>query len=237
MNNIICGDAFELIKQVPDKSVDLILWDPDYGVGVDYGNGKIARDYALEFVVEMLKVLKPKSKTGQAIVFWSGSNERVKAFYSSPIDSIWPIHYLGIWYKPNGAGSSGNGLARRFETWFWLKDGDKPKSEWGHLPDVLSECRVVPGHKEAVSHPSQKPVKLLERLIRFFTKPGDLILDPTIGSGSTAVASIQTGRNFIGFELNAEYVQMANTRIATAQPPLFVANAAQQIDVFAAVQP
>lgn len=220
MIDIVHGDSFELLKRYPDGYFDFVLWDPDYGVGIDYGPGCIDRSEAVDRVVKLLPEIRRVSKTGQAVMFWSGSIERVKAALLSEIDDLWPVHYMGIWYKPNGAGSSGNGLARRFETWFWLKDGPKPKSEWGHLPGVLEECRIVPGHKEAVQHPSQKPVGLYERLIRFFTMPGDTVLDPMLGSGTTAVACGRTGRKCVGIEINREYVAMAMARLWATQAPL-----------------
>lgn len=224
------GDARQLARLLPERSIDLLLWDPDYGVGVDYGGGLVGRDEAVEFVADMLRILKPKSKTGQAVVFWSGSVERVKALLTA--DLCWPIYYMGIWHKPNGAGPTGNRLARRFETWIWLKDGPKPRAEWNALPDVLTENRVVPGHHEAVAHPSQKPVLLLRRLIKFFTQPGGLVVDPTLGSGSAAVAALMEGRQYIGFERNPDYVAMCKERTLAAQPPLFVAS--EQLDLFAA---
>lgn len=85
---------------------------------------------------------------------------------------------------------------------------------------MLEECRITPGHKEAIAHPTQKPVKLYERLIRFFTNPGDTVLDPMCGSGTTAEACIRTGRNYVCFEMNSEYAEMARKRAKYAQPPL-----------------
>ena len=65
-------------------------------------------------------------------------------------------------------------------------------------------------------HPTQKPVALLEYLIKTYTNEGDTVLDFTMGSGTTGVACMRTGRNFIGIELDAEYFQIAQTRIANA---------------------
>lgn len=219
---VYAGDARELAKVIPDSSIDFILWDPDYGVEMDYGlETPMAGSQSIEFLCELLSTLRPKSKTGQAIIFWSGSLERIKSLLDSNTSRIWPIHYMGIWYKPNGAGPTGNGFGRRFETWFWLKDGSKPRSEWSRLPDVLQVNRVVPGHREAVGHPSQKPIALLEKLIRFFTVPNDIVFDPTIGSGSTGVAAKRLSRKFLGFEANQDYVSMARQRIQQTQLPLF----------------
>ena len=69
-------------------------------------------------------------------------------------------------------------------------------------------------------HPTQKPVALYEYLIRTYTNEGETVLDMTMGSGTTGVAAIQTGREFIGIEKDAEYFAIAERRIANAQPPL-----------------
>lgn len=65
-------------------------------------------------------------------------------------------------------------------------------------------------------HPTQKPVALIEYLIRTYTNPGDLILDNAIGSGTTAIAAINTGRHYIGYEILPEYFEIANSRILEA---------------------
>ena len=70
--------------------------------------------------------------------------------------------------------------------------------------------------EEKVNHPTQKPVALLEYLIKTYTNEGDLILDNCIGSGTTAVACINTKRNFIGFEKDTTYFEIAEKRIADA---------------------
>jgi site-specific DNA-methyltransferase (adenine-specific) len=71
-------------------------------------------------------------------------------------------------------------------------------------------------------HPTQKPVALYEYLIKTYTNPGETVLDFTMGSGTTGVACVQTGRNFIGIEMDADYFKIAQRRIEAAQPPLFV---------------
>lgn len=73
------------------------------------------------------------------------------------------------------------------------------------------------GNCPEMFHPTQKPVDLLEYLIKTYTNEGELVLDATIGSGSTAVAAINTGRKFIGFETDAHYFEVAQRRIAEAQ--------------------
>lgn len=75
----------------------------------------------------------------------------------------------------------------------------------------------IKNDNHASKHPTQKPVPLLEYLIKTYTNPGDVVLDPTMGSGSTGVACVNTGRNFIGMELDTGYFAIAQERIAEAQ--------------------
>jgi len=84
----------------------------------------------------------------------------------------------------------------------------------------LSTLTAFKKDKEKL-HPTQKPVALLEYLIRTYTDKGDLILDFTIGSGTTAVAAINTHRNYIGIEQDLEYCKIAEQRIKNAEPQLF----------------
>ena len=86
------------------------------------------------------------------------------------------------------------------------------KSEFKFPKSVIT---VQPEHKEFY-HPTQKPVKLLEYLIKTYSHEGETVLDNCMGSGTTGVAAVNTGRNFIGMELNPEYWQIAEARIAEA---------------------
>jgi site-specific DNA-methyltransferase (adenine-specific) len=83
-------------------------------------------------------------------------------------------------------------------------------------PSDILEFDVVP-NRNGKLHPTQKPVALLEYLIKTYSNEGDVILDNTMGSGSTGVAAINTNRNFIGIELNEEYFKTAQDRIEETQ--------------------
>lgn len=83
--------------------------------------------------------------------------------------------------------------------------------DWVQPSDVL-EFNVVP-NRNGKLHPTQKPVELLEYLIKTYSNEGDIVLDNCMGSGSTAIAAINTNRNYIGYELNEEYYNIANKRI------------------------
>lgn len=90
--------------------------------------------------------------------------------------------------------------------------------DWVQPSDVL-EFNVVP-NRNGKLHPTQKPVELLEYLIKTYSNEGETILDNTMGSGSTGIAAKLLNRNFIGIELNEEYFKVAQQRIANTQPRL-----------------
>lgn len=83
-------------------------------------------------------------------------------------------------------------------------------------PGISSEKTNGRGGGDTIVHPTQKPVRLLEYLICTYTDPGDTVLDFTMGSGSTGVACVRTGRNFIGIERDTDYFATAQKRIAEA---------------------
>lgn len=97
-------------------------------------------------------------------------------------------------------------IERTFKRTFNLPDGQK------HIGNVLEFRKDYQRY-----HPTQKPVPLLEYLIKTYTNPGDVVLDNCMGSGSTGVACVNTGRKFIGMELDKEYFDIAVRRIAEAQ--------------------
>jgi len=208
---------------------DVLISDPDYGVGVNFAEpnmkylsgsrGAQTSKDADRLVVAVLQEARVKRN---ALMFWSGSWKRIEGFREAVSEGAWRIHHIGIWCKANGAGPSGNGLARRFEPWFWLEQGKGTtrKGEWAFLPDCIDVGRVVPGHREALAHPTQKPEELMRRLIRFFTTPGDTILDPFMGSGTTLRAAKDLGRKAIGIEIEEKYCEIAAKRMAQAVLPL-----------------
>lgn len=217
------GDCREILPELAPAGV--LISDPDYGVGINYdksragepnstlGTGGINGGKADSLLSEALRVARVERN---GLVFWSGSWKRIEGFRAAVDDAGWRIHHLGIWYKPNGAGPSGNGLGRRFEPWFWIERGPKgtKQGEWKFLPDCIDVCRVVPGHKEAMAHPTQKPEELMRRLVRFFSVAGDTILDPFMGSGTTLRAAKDLGRKAIGIEIREQWCELAAERMA-----------------------
>jgi len=140
------------------------------------------------------------------------------------------------WFKPN---ASPNMSCRYFtashETLIWarkdkksrhyfnydaMKDGDFPKDfikkPHSQMRSVWSIGTPTPSEKQFGKHPTQKPLELLERIILASTRENDLILDPFMGSGTTGVAAMKLGRQFIGIEKNPEFIVLADKRIFDA---------------------
>ena len=109
---------------------------------------------------------------------------------------------------------------------FYTKNGiprlKRYLDESGGLPvqDIWIDIEALRSwHKERLEYPTQKPETLLERIIHTSSNEGDLVLDPFMGSGSTAVAAVEAGRHFVGYETEPAYLEIARARVAAAQGP------------------
>jgi len=183
---LLLGDCLELMKDIPDKSIDAVITDPPYP---DY----YADEYKyFDGILEPLNKLKCRQ-----MIFWS-------AKVDFPLDYT-AIH---IWDKWIGAGSQ---YERIFD-----RNGGKEYKVFKYAA-VGNEFRAQIAKDINTDHPSQKPIQLLRTLVERYTKKGDTILDPFMGSGTTGVACVQTGRNFIGIEIEPKYFEIAQKRIKDAQ--------------------
>jgi len=220
LNQIICGDCLEVMRDIPDKSVDLVLTDPPYGINIasngrvggnkPFGNsqGKVinAVDYApqtwdkftptKEYFQEMMRISKNQ------IIF--GGNYFVEHLHNSPCWIVWDKDNSGNFADCELAWTSFQTAVRKY------------KYRWnGMLQENMKE-------KEQRFHPTQKPIGLFEWILDNYSERGMTILDPFLGSGTTAVAAHNTGRKFIGIEKEQRYVEIAKKRLEQAQQSLFV---------------
>ena len=102
----------------------------------------------------------------------------------------------------------------------YISDVSKYDKNWKNPSQHIFFSRVKANSHEKVDHPTQKPVKLMEHFIEAYTDKGDTVLDFTMGSGTTGVASKRLNRNFIGIELNEDYFNMAVNRMKSIQTKL-----------------
>ncbi len=194
------------MKSFPAESVDLVVTDPPYGAKYrDRSNRTVANDVNIEPILgvfpELYRVLKPNTL---CISFYGW--HRVDSFFRAWRQAgLKPVGHI-VWHKSYSSRSSF--LHSRHEQAYLLAKGS-PERPAQPLDDLLPWC--YSGNK---LHPTQKSVKILRPLIESFSKPGDLILDPFAGSGSTCVAAARTGGRYVGIELESQHCQTIRRRLA-----------------------
>ncbi|CTQ58137.1 DNA methyltransferase [Roseibium album] len=205
-NKIINGDSNERLKELESKSVDLVITDPPYLVNYKDRIGRsIANDDNAEFVLpvfhELFRVLKQNSL---AISFsgWTALPEFSDTWKGAGFKIVGHI----VW--PKAYASAMGHTAYHHESAYLLAKGF-PKKPLLPISDVQSWH--YSGNRY---HPTEKAVEIIAPLVRSFSKPGDLILDPFSGSGSTAVAAALAGRDYLGIELEERYSRIAERRLA-----------------------
>jgi len=196
LNKIIKGDCLEVLKEFPDNSIDLVLTDPPYGVNLEYDKYKDTEESWFDL---MDKVIPEMRRVAKMVIFPSCQIKRLDWFYKNHKPD-----WLICWYK----GSPGHSAYIGFNDW-------EPHIVYGknntHMHDYFSAINTEKRGK--YGHPCPKPIKWAEWLISRATKENDIILDPFLGSGTTAVACKQLGRNYIGIEISQEYCDIANKRL------------------------
>jgi site-specific DNA-methyltransferase (adenine-specific)/modification methylase len=225
-------DALSFLKDIPDKCVDLVVTDPPYNVSQHKNmkfNGRVIvknfGDWDFGFdpkpiLAELRRVLKP---TGQIYVFCG--TEQIPIYMQEFIEK-WFFRNLLVWCKTNPAPrlSKTNYLFANEYIVYAIKEKGKPSLSTFNfssqstmhntfLTGSLQGKERLRGKDGMAVHPTQKPLVILKKLIEVSSKPGDLVLDPFMGVGSTAIAAMELGRKFIGSEINQKYIDWANQRI------------------------
>ena len=228
---IDCGDCLELMKELPNGSIELILTDPPYNIardnnfttmgraGIDFGEWDKGFNQFL-WLNEIPRVLK---KDGSVIIFNDWKNVGEIAKYCESLGLV--IKDMLRWKKSNPMPRN---IERRYVTDFecaiWLTNKNA-KWTFHKLSNTYErpefEYGVVSG-KEKTIHPTQKPVALMEKLIRIHSNIGDVVFDPFMGSGSTCVAAVNTGRHYIGFEKEPKYFDIVCKRLDEAEAKTLV---------------
>ena len=249
INKIICGDCLEVMKGIPDKSVDLLVTDPPYNKNYpykDYDDNRI--DYwgwLQNIFIEISRILKDNSSIYvkqdldnlynmmtilnsiadyRNIINWKNQSQghpknnydkfaEVILFYTlgSPVFNT----YAERRKKPNNYWS---GCGKVFK--------GKMSNYWDDIKPVFLGC----SHKREAEidiktnkklHSCQMPISLAGRCIKFSSNKGDIVLDPFIGSGTTAIACEELKRKYIGIDINSEYCELSRTRVKAIPELLF----------------
>lgn len=203
VNEIICGDCLEVMRDWPDDCVDIIICDPPYGIiggTTTIGGSNLAKvtEYpAIEWDFEPFDI-----KQFQAFQ-WVSKNQIIFGF-NHFCDVFPPTSSVIVWDKDNGD----NNFADCELAWTSFKTAVR-KVRW-KWQGMLQEA----GHqKDYRQHPTQKPLGVMRWIIERYSKPTDLIVDPMCGSGTTCVAAKMLGRNYIGIDISEEYCQIARERL------------------------
>lgn len=244
--NLMKGDCLEMMKLIPDASVDMVLCD------LPYGTTQCAWDAIIPFEplwTEYKRVIK-----GTGAIVLSASQPFTSALISS---NFAMFKYCWVWEKTRpgdifnaknkplkshedicvfSSGTTANGSDRRMkylpqgvgaggvktnnpdEKEYAFK-GKRPSHKESHVTQGSNYPRSVlkiANPNAGSVHPTQKPVALMEYMIRTYTNEGDTVLDNTMGSGTTGVAAVNTGRKFIGIERDDKYFAIAQKRIEDA---------------------
>ena len=212
------GDAFAEIKKIPDKSVHLVLTDPPYiisrptnfnkGGGNESKYGKLSMDYGdwdkgdvnvCDLLPEIKRILVPG---GTAVIFYDAF--KIGELWAAAKKLKFSQPRIGIWRKTNPVPVNAriNYLSNAREYFLSITNGKK-KTFNSYYDKAEYDYPIVHG-KDRV-HPTQKPVGLMEDIIRTNTNEGDVVCDPFFGSGATCLAAEKAGRKFIGIEIDEKY--------------------------------
>lgn len=223
VNKVICGDCLEVMKRIPGSSIPLIITDPPYNVGLNYGvhNDKMPRDEYLQFLyerfIEMARVLSDRG-----LLYISVTTELSMILYSWREEAGLEWIQNLIWYRPNMAGGSrriGRPWNQMHEPIMLFKKGKQPKMLQAQINcnthDVFTIASPQSNYKDGRFHPAQKPLSLYRQLIA--RSPGDIVLDPFGGAGTLAVSCKGASRDFISIDCNPDYCEITEKRLSQVE--------------------
>ncbi|MCL4458882.1 MAG: site-specific DNA-methyltransferase [Chloroflexi bacterium] len=228
------GDSYKIIKEIPSVSIDLILTDPPYNLS-PYSTGNIKLSWRKEinndlaewdkaefkpsdWVTEFKRILKP---TGNIFAFCSYN---LVGKWHEAFDPEFDTFQFMVWHKTNPVPKVLRaGFLNSCELivcmWnkghIWNFTNQKEMHNFIESPICMGPERI-----KTPFHPTQKPIKILEHIIKVASKEGDVVFDPFMGVGSTGVATFNLGRKFIGIEIDEKYYKAAEQRLRTSAAKL-----------------
>lgn len=204
-STLLQGNCLELMKNIPDGSVDMVLTDPPYGKSADKGTNGFGVAKNRKYVGGWDKAAPTKEVFDEL----QRISKNMMIFGGNYFANNLPVSNCWIFWDKKGDIAFQNPFADGELIYTTFK---KPVKRI-----VFRQQGFISDSKDKRYHPTQKPTELIEILLNTYTKPGDTILDPFMGSGSTGVACVNTGRKFIGIELDTGYFEIARKRIEEAK--------------------
>lgn len=235
---IICGDAIEEIKKIPDKNIRLIVTDSPYNLNKNYGNNQDKLEFKeyLDFSRQWLKEAKRVLTDDGTLYIFMGMRYISYIYTILEQELNMTFNSWITWFYTQGIGKTKGFSPRHDDILMFTKS---PKNFVFHLDDIrvpqkfyrsINNMRGAnPGNvwefshmhycmhycnKNRKQHPTQKPEGLFERMILASSEPGDTVLDPFVGSGTALRVCQQIDRNGIGIDINPEYIAMTRERLA-----------------------
>lgn len=238
VNTVWCATS-EDMHHLPSDSIPLVFTSPPYCVGKVYDTDNWS-DYLLmlgRVFAETHRVLEPG---GKAVVNVANLGRKPYIHLSDVVTAM--MNDLGflaraeiIWIK--GRGASGNCAWGSWRSpsnpsirdlheyvlvfskgrWDKVSKGESSLSAAEFMESTLSVWDIPPASAKRIGHPAPFPVELAKRVINLYSHVGDVVLDPFMGSGTTAVAALELGRRFVGYEVHQPYVDIATRRITTSR--------------------
>lgn len=201
INKIICGDCLEVMKDIPDNSIDLVVTDPPYGINKE----GITNDENLNEYYNSLSNCFRVLKNDTFFVTFASIGNLPQFFVNNPFDYRWQF----ILYINNGMVRGSLGFNRYISILIFQRGKAKLKKPLLDIMEVSTSSQQCAKRQ----HPTQKRGDVCKKLITSFSNEGDLILDPFLGSGTTAEVCKKLNRRFIGIEINPEYCKIAEERL------------------------
>lgn len=245
IDRLIPGDCLEVMRNIPDNTFDMSFADPPFNLGKRYSSykdGRMSDEYVAwcrEWITEMVRVTKP---TGSILVhnipkwltYYSSilnANAHFKHWIawdamSNPVGkTLLPAHYGVLFYTKCQKGFKFYEVRAPHKRCRVCKEYLKDyggKSDQRHpfgalVSDVWTDIHRIRHNKRRDPHPCQLPIHLMERLVLMTTDPGDVVLDPFLGTGTTAIAARALGRYCVGIDIDPDYIAIARDKVGATE--------------------
>lgn len=246
INKVILGDAIEVMKQIPDNSVDMTFADPPFNLGKRYNSyydKKEVEEYlgwCNQWLSEMVRITKPTGSIfvhniPRWLIFFASHLNEIAHFrhwiawnaMGAPLGkTLLPKHYGVLWYTKDPKDFKFYDIREphpRCRKCRIIQQDYGGKKDQLHpigplISDVWTDIHRIRHKKRRDEHPCQLPIPLLERLILMTTDEEDIVLDPFIGTGTSAVAAKRLGRRYIAIDIDPKYVEITKENLRTNAP-------------------
>ena len=251
INKIINGDSLDFMKTLPDKCIDFVCADFPYNISNywnsitkkwnnfvkwdfwewdKWDNMEVFLDWVFEVCIELQRITKP---LWSMVLFFDNRQAGWIAYELERRGILvykWPLNLIKINPLPH---LKKTWFRSSFEHWVWMINSQeryiwnaniviKPKVFNFLEQEEMKNCMNYVIWIKETEHTTEKPLHIVERLIRIFTNEGDLVFDPFMWSWTTAKACINIKRNYLWCEIDKKHIEIINKRIKTANAPLFV---------------